>query len=49
MALCPHCKKELKLNTLDKETLGVGFFKQEIMYSCPVCKKVLGFSRGKYG
>lgn len=49
MAKCPFCKKELKIKDLDIEKKGAGFFKQEIMYSCPSCKAILGFSRGKYG
>ena len=39
---------EVKLEELETETKGTGFWKQEIMYSCPHCKSVLGFSRGKY-
>ncbi len=45
---CPHCKGEIKLETVQRETKGVGFIKQEIMYSCPHCGSVLGFSRGKF-
>ncbi|MBN1502281.1 hypothetical protein JW930_01950 [Candidatus Woesearchaeota archaeon] len=48
MAMCPYCSAELTLKKLEKETEGRGFFKQETMYSCPKCKKVLGFSRGKF-
>ncbi len=47
-AKCPHCKAEVTLGTINKETKGAGFFKQESMYSCPHCLSVLGFSRGKY-
>lgn len=45
---CPHCKGEITLETVNKETKGIGFIKQEIMYSCPNCHSVLGFSRGKF-
>lgn len=45
---CPHCKGEITLGTVNKETKGAGFIKQEIMYSCPHCRSVLGFSRGKF-
>ena len=45
---CPHCKGEITLNSVLKETKGAGFIKQEIMYACPHCKSVLGFSRGKF-
>jgi len=45
---CPFCNGEVTLKTVKKETEGQGFLKQEIMYYCPHCYKVLGFSRGKY-
>ena len=48
MAKCPYCKQEVTLKTVEIEKKGVGFFKQEIMYSCPLCKSVIGFSRGNY-
>jgi len=48
MAKCPFCKGEVTLSTLELEKKGVGFFKQEIMYSCPHCKNILGISRGKF-
>lgn len=48
MAKCPHCKGEITLQNIEREKLGVGFLKQEILYSCPNCKSVLGFSRGKF-
>jgi len=47
-AKCPQCKGEVSLKEINKETVGVGFIKQEIMYSCPHCQCVLGFSRGKF-
>ena len=39
---------EVKISEIEKEREGVGIFKQEIMYSCPNCKSILGFSRGKW-
>jgi len=48
MAKCPFCKQEISLKEVDKETLGSGFLKQEVMYSCPHCKTIIGFSRGNY-
>ena len=45
---CPHCKNEIPLETVNKEVKGAGFIKQEIMYSCPHCQSILGFSRGKF-
>lgn len=48
MAKCPHCKQEITLNDVDRDTIGAGFLKQEIMYSCPYCNIVIGFSRGNY-
>jgi len=48
MAKCPHCKQEIKLEEVKKETRGYGFLKQEIMYYCPHCESVLGFASGKY-
>ncbi|MBN1785524.1 MAG: hypothetical protein JW825_00840 [Candidatus Methanofastidiosa archaeon] len=49
MAICPYCKGEISFEEVERDTKGKGFFKQEIMYSCPHCKCVLGFSRGNYG
>jgi hypothetical protein len=48
MAKCPYCKGDVTLDNVQKDTKGLGFFKQEIMYSCPHCKAVLGVSRGKW-
>lgn len=48
MARCPYCKGEVTLESIEKEKKGIGIFKQEIMYSCPHCKSVLGLSRGKW-
>ena len=45
---CPFCNGEVNLENVKKETKGQGFLKQEIMYYCPHCEKILGFSRGKY-
>lgn len=47
-AKCPFCKGEVNLKDVKTQVSGAGFFKQEIMYSCPHCQSVLGFSRGKY-
>ena len=49
MSKCPHCKMEIILKEVKKEIRGAVFLKQEIMYSCPHCETVIGFSRGKYG
>ena len=48
MANCSHCKGEVKIDQVEKETKGIGFLKQETMYSCPHCQSILGFSRGKW-
>ena len=45
---CPYCKGEVDLREIEKQTIGTGFLKQEIMYICTHCKIVLGFSREKY-
>ena len=52
MAACPHCKNPVHLDpkrksapasrTIKKESVGV--VKKEVMYSCPHCDAVLGFS-----
>lgn len=52
MAKCPHCKKAVTLSEkapslpdsrpVRKEV--VGKVKKEVMYSCPHCDCVLGFS-----
>lgn len=49
MAKCPHCEKPVTLeksgpNTVVRQTVGQGIFRKESMYSCPHCRKVLGFS-----
>lgn len=48
MAKCQHCKLEISIKTIKKEKRGIGFIKQEILYSCPHCDCVLGISRGKW-
>ena len=48
MAKCPHCKQDISLKNIERETFGAGFLKQEVMYSCPLCNTVIGFSRGNY-
>jgi len=46
MAICPHCQKTVTLkdseNEVKKEVKGS--IKKEVMYSCPHCNKVLGFT-----
>jgi len=49
LAICPYCKQEVSLHDVNKESGRVGFFKKEIMYSCPHCENILGFSRCNYG
>ena len=51
MAKCPHCKKPVILNGKAASTEPrpvrkevVGRVKKEVMYSCPHCDCVLGFS-----
>jgi len=48
MANCPHCKQIITIRELKRDTLGSGFFMQEIMYTCPHCDTILSISRGKY-
>jgi hypothetical protein len=48
MSKCPHCKQNITINELKRDTLGSGIFMQEIMYSCPLCDTVISISRGKY-
>ena len=51
MAKCPHCNKEVTLDSTRKEE-GVqevgkdvkGILKKEVMYSCSHCDRVLGFA-----
>ncbi|MBW2975368.1 hypothetical protein KY366_06635 [Candidatus Woesearchaeota archaeon] len=47
MARCPYCKGEVSLDKVETEKRRSGFLKSEIMYSCPHCKSILGFSRSK--
>jgi hypothetical protein len=49
MTKCPYCKQEVTINDVHREVRGTGFLKQEIMYSCPHCDLIIGFSRGNYG
>jgi len=51
MAKCPHCDKEVTLDSTTKEEgaqeVGKdvrGLVKKEVMYSCPHCDRVLGFA-----
>lgn len=51
MAKCPHCEREVSLGSTRREEGAVeiqkdveGFLKKEVMYSCPHCKKILGFA-----
>jgi len=48
IAKCPFCKGEVALSEVTRQTQGMGFVKQEIMYICPHCQSILGFSRGKF-
>jgi len=49
MGKCPYCKQEIGLSDIEREVKGIGFLKQEIMYSCPHCGAIIGISRGNYG
>ena len=49
MGKCPYCKQIFDLENVIKEVKGIGLFKQEIMYVCPHCQTIVGFSRGNYG
>jgi hypothetical protein len=42
MAFCPYCKNHVTMETVLRETSNK-FFKSrdEIMYSCPSCQRVL--------
>jgi uncharacterized protein with PIN domain len=50
MALCPHCEKEVMLDSTKKDKADQvqkeikGIIKKEVMYSCPYCGKTLGFA-----
>ncbi len=49
MAKCPHCEKEVTLESVNRDGDKVhkevhGTIKKEVMYSCPKCEKVLGFA-----
>jgi hypothetical protein len=49
MGKCPYCKQIIDLENVIKGVKGIGLFKQEIMYVCPHCQTIVGFSRGNYG
>ena len=50
MAKCPHCEKEITLQSAKKDESSEiqkeveGMIKKEVMYSCPHCDSVLGFA-----
>jgi len=50
MALCPHCETEVTLKSAKKDKADEvqkdveGLLKKEVMYSCPHCHKILGFT-----
>ena len=50
MAKCPHCSKEISLESANKDSRDEvhkdveGRVKKEVMYSCPHCDCVLGFA-----
>ncbi|MCK4757145.1 MAG: hypothetical protein KAS67_01695 [Thermoplasmata archaeon] len=48
MAKCPYCKNQITFDNVRRDVKGAGFLKQEIIYSCPICEAILGFSRGNY-
>ncbi|MFH1207417.1 MAG: hypothetical protein V1668_02310 [Patescibacteria group bacterium] len=48
MPKCPYCHKEVNFKNVKREKEGVGLLKEEILYYCPHCGAILGFSRGKY-
>jgi len=48
MSNCPHCKQDVNLKDMKRDTLGSGFFMQEIMYTCPLCNTIISVSRGKF-
>lgn len=57
MARCPHCQKEVVLrerdstdpNAVVKDIHTIWWMSREIMYSCPHCGSVLGFSTVRPG
>jgi len=50
MAKCPYCEKEVTLGSTRRDEKNEvqkdveGFMKKEVMYSCPHCDRILGFS-----
>ena len=50
MPKCPHCKKDVTLESTRQDTREQvhkeveGVLKKEVMYSCPHCDAVLGFA-----
>lgn len=45
---CAFCNKEVDFDNVKREVKGKGVLKEEILYYCPYCGAILGFSRGKY-
>ena len=48
MSIYLYCKLEILLNDIDREVVGAGVLRQEIMYSSAHSSTILGFSRGNY-
>ncbi len=51
MAKCPHCEKDVTLDSANKDVGAQevrkdveGIVKKEVMYSCPHYDRVLGFA-----
>ncbi|HAL44556.1 MAG: hypothetical protein A2Y12_02695 [Planctomycetes bacterium GWF2_42_9] len=49
MGKCPYCRKDVALESKERENHQViryikGFIKKEVMYVCPHCESILGFS-----
>lgn len=50
MATCPHCEKQVTLDSARRDSKDEvhkqieGTIKKEVMYFCPHCDKVLGFA-----
>jgi len=42
MAKCPHCDGKIGLDNVRRSVKGL--FRKEVMYSCPHCRSVLGFT-----
>jgi hypothetical protein len=46
--ICPHCEQQLEKVLYKAKGFPI-FVGRHTIYFCPYCKKVIGFSQGRFG